>query len=848
MRKLFVIGLMLLAGNIFAQSSKLTGHVTDSSGSIMRGAQLKVFRADQVVKEAVSADDGSFEIALDPGEYKIEVSAPDFEPYVKTVNVTPDLAPLTVSMNVAQLQQTVEVTAVANQVSIEPDASLKTTILEDQFVDTLPDETDDLVNYLQQVAGARGEAGADTIFVIDGFTSGRVPPKDQIQEVRINNNPFSAEYSGVGFTRTEIVSKAGTGSFHGTTNFLFRDDVLNARNPFALSRPPYQQRNFNTSFSGPVIANKFTLNLNLRDNENQLSDTVRAILPTGQISEPVVMPNTNRAGNIRGQWALNGNNSFTFNLDYQHIHNENQGIGGFTLAERAFTRHGQNTEYQIRETAVLSKQLVHEFRFSYRRDYSRTDPAVDGFEIDVLGAFNAGSAQNKNVNDNRAVEFGDLWMYSGGRWNFKAGGQLVRRLNHNTNYNNFSGTFTFSSLAAYLAGQPETFTLNKGNPFLDDTQIELGTFFQSDWKAARNLNLSLGARYETQTNITVNNLDPRLGFAYQVSKNTVVRGGIGAFHLRLAQFIVDQLLRFDGIHQEQFYVLNPSYPDPFVSCQASSTCEPASIRMRSPELRTPYNVISDLSLEQSLPKGLGLTFSWDFSRGIHLYRSRNINAPFPVGSYIRPNPLQGNLPQIESTASSRSHNFTFGLRQTWRNKWNLAAFGTYTYGWSYNDTDGPFSQPQNSYDMRGEWGRAPLDQRNRFVTGVSFRRFWNLIVNTNVQANSNIPFNVITGFDDNHDGTVNDRPPGVTRNSGKGPDYFNVNISFQKVVSLKSEVRRPGGSGPGGPNLAFIVNLWNALNHPQYQNYSGVLTSSYFGRPNRANNPRNIELAMRFNF
>ena len=315
MRKLVTIAFVLLAGNVFSQSAKLSGHVTDSSGSIMPGARVKVYHTDQVVKEVATSATGDFEIPLEPGDYKIEITAPDFQPYVQTVSVTPDLPPLAVSMNVAQLEQTIEVTAVANQVSIEPDASLKTTILENEFVDTLPDETDDLVNYLQQVAGARGEAGADTIFVIDGFTSGRVPPKDQIQEVRINNNPFSAEYSGVGFTRTEIVSKAGTGSFPGTTNFLFRDDVLNARNPFALTRPPYQQRNFNSSFSGPVIANKFTLNLNLRDNENQLSDTVRAILPTGQISDPVVMPNTNRAGNMRGQWALSPNHSVTFNLD-----------------------------------------------------------------------------------------------------------------------------------------------------------------------------------------------------------------------------------------------------------------------------------------------------------------------------------------------------------------------------------------------------------------------------------------------------------------------------------------------------------------------------------------------------
>jgi hypothetical protein len=845
MRTLLTIALMLLAGTLIAQSVRLSGRVTDSSGSIMRDAHLKVYRADQVVKEAATSATGDFEILVEPGEYKIEFTAPDFEPHVETVNVTPDLAPLAVSMNVAQLQQTIEVTTTGNQISIKPDASLKTTIVENKFMEALPNKKEKIVKYLQQIAGSRGEAGQDTMFVIDGFTSGRVPPKDQIQEVRINNNPFSAEFSGVGFGRTEIIGKAGTGNFHGTTNFLFRDGFLNARNPFALTRPPYQQRNFNSSFSGPVIANKFTFNMNVRDNENDNSDTVRAILPTGQVSNAVVMPTVNRAGNARGQWALNPNNSITFNIDYQLIDNRNQGIGGFVLPERASTRHAQNTEYQLRETAVLSKQVVHEARFSIRRDYARTDPITDGFEIDVLDAFNAGSAQNKNVNDNRAIEFGDLLMYSGGRWSFKAGGQIVRRLNHNTNYNNFTGTFTFSSLADYVAGQPVTFTKYQGNPFLDDVQFEVASFLQSDWKATKNLNLSLGARYETQTNISVNNLDPRLGFAYQLSNTLVLRGGVGTFHQRLVQNIVDQLLRFDGKHQEQIVIRYPSYPDPFANPAANAT--PPSIRVKSPVLFTPYNLISDLSVEKTLPKGLGLTFSWDASRGVHLYRTRNINAPLP-GFLVRPNPLVGNLLQVESSASSRSNNFTVGFRQTLRNKWNLNAFGNYTLGWSSNDTDGNFNLPENNYDMRSEWGRAPQDQRHRFVAGVTFRTLWNVGVNTNVQGNSNRPYNIITGFDDNGDTTVNDRPPGVKRNSGIGPDYFNVNVSLQKVVSLKSEARQSSGKAPAGPNMAFIVNLWNALNHTQYQNYSGVMTWTFFGCPNGANAPRNIELAMRFNF
>ena len=180
----------------------------------------------------------------------------------------------------------------------------------------------------------------------------------------------------------------------------------------------------------------------------------------------------------------------------------------------------------------------------------------------------------------------------------------------------------------------------------------------------------------------------------------------------------------------------------------------------------------------------------------------------------------------------------------------MNAFANYTLGWNYNDTDGNFgfALPENNYDVHTEWGRAPQDQRHRFVTGVTFRTFWNIGVNTNVQANSNRPYNITTGFDDNGDTTVNDRPPGMKRNAGRGPGYFNVNTSLQKTIRLKAEAQRAGATASSGPNMTFIVNLWNAFNHPQYQNYSGVMTSPFFGRPNRANNPRNVELAMRFAF
>ena len=183
-----------------------------------------------------------------------------------------------------------------------------------------------------------------------------------------------------------------------------------------------------------------------------------------------------------------------------------------------------------------------------------------------------------------------------------------------------------------------------------------------------------------------------------------------------------------------------------------------------------------------------------------------------------------------------------------RNKWNLNAFGNYTLGWNSNDTDGNFSLPENNYDMRPEWGRAPSDQRHRFVTGLTFRTFWNIGANANIQANSNRPYNITTGFDDNGDTNTNDRPAGTKRNTGIGPRYFNVNLSLQKTVSLAREAGRTSAKSPSSPNMIFIVNLWNAFNHPQYQNYSGVMTSTFFGHPNRANNPRNVEIGIRLTF
>src|SRR5262249_55639699 len=153
-------------------------------------------------------------------------------------------------------------------------------------IDALPDNEDELTQYLQEIAGSRGGAGGNATFVIDGFTGGRGPPQDQIQEIRISKKPFSSAFSRAGHGRTQNITKTRTGEYHGLLSFEFRNQALNARDPFLTTKdgspaikPPSETHNYQTNFSGPIIRNKLSLNLNARHFLNENTNTIRAIIP-----------------------------------------------------------------------------------------------------------------------------------------------------------------------------------------------------------------------------------------------------------------------------------------------------------------------------------------------------------------------------------------------------------------------------------------------------------------------------------------------------------------------------------------------------------------------------------------
>src|SRR5207249_11793144 len=181
---------LLAVTTIYGQSAKIKGRVLDSSGSVMPGVQIKLYQNDKIVKEGTSTGTGEFEVAAEPGDYKLELAAPDFNTYTEMVKVTSDMGPLSITMALAQIVQDVEVTETRNEINIDPDSSLQTIVLGKDFIEALPDNEDELTQYLEGVAGCRGCAGGNSSFVIGGFKGCRVSPKDPIQVLRSRDQSF----------------------------------------------------------------------------------------------------------------------------------------------------------------------------------------------------------------------------------------------------------------------------------------------------------------------------------------------------------------------------------------------------------------------------------------------------------------------------------------------------------------------------------------------------------------------------------------------------------------------------------------------------------------------------------
>jgi hypothetical protein len=505
----------------------------------------------------------------------------------------------------------------------------------------------------------------------------------QVREVRLNNNAYSAEFPKPAKDRIEVDTKAGNDVFHGGFVFRTRNSVLDARNPFAATKPPFSRNGYEVNLSGPILKKRLYFFVDAdRENQQQVQP-ILAYLPSGLVNEPALAPFTRNLLLGRIDWQATEAHRVSAKYEFHQDEASNTGVGGFVLPEAGTTLFHHDYRIELSDQYVLSPNALNNFRLALGTNYEQVRSPTDAPSIVVPDFFQEGGAQADNFRKEQRYEFQDVLSVVKGSLALKVGAEARLHPFRSYSADNFGGTYQFASLAGYMAGQPLLFTINAGNPLIVSDQDDYAWFLQIEKQFSR-VTLFAGVRHEFQSHFDrCRNLAPRIAAAVSLdgSRQTVLRLGAGVFYDRRPPTILQQAQRFNGANTLQYIVENPSFP---VSFPFNGTAAPPStIYQIDSAMTLPRLYQASATLERSLPGGVTATADFTYQRGDHLFRTRNINTPLS-GTLIRPDPSLGNIDQIESSASSRGQILNLTLKSPPKKRYQL--FAQYSLSYLRDDT------------------------------------------------------------------------------------------------------------------------------------------------------------------
>ena len=551
----------------------IKGTVTDQLGGLVINAEITVRDARGRERTTTSNTDGNYELkALPAGNYDVRVVAAGFTVFEqKNIEVkSGKTTALDLQLAIGTLEQTVTVDN-KKGISTDSDRNADSVVLSGHDLEALPNDPDALIATLQAMSGpVQGENGAAAAVKVDGFANGQMPPKEAIREVRINNNPYSAENEYMGWNGIEIFTQPGSEKWHGNVGFNFADESLNSRNPYALKRAPFQQRAFNGTLSGPIVKKRASFNLYAGRYASDTNSVVNATIldpvtlkPT-LFNQTFVPPQLSEYVSARLDLKLNKKHTLVSSYDFGEGKQGLQGIGGFSLPSRAFSSRRQSHSIQVVETALINEKTVNETRFQFSHSISRQTASLALPALNVTDSFFGGGAQIGSAsNQQDRADLQNFTSRQAGKHFIKVGERVRYVRIRSISPGNFGGTYTFagglgpvldsndnlvpgggtvqtSSLEQYrrtllfqrqgltpaqvrsLGGGATQFSIAGGNPEARVSQVDISLYAQDEWKLRPNLTISPGLRYENQSNIRSNfNVAPRVSFAW----SPLVKGG-----------------------------------------------------------------------------------------------------------------------------------------------------------------------------------------------------------------------------------------------------------------------------------------------------------------------------------
>jgi len=789
----------------------LRGQVADPTGAVIPGATVVVLSTSgKVAGKATSDNGGVYSIQdLAPGTYSVTVVAPGFAAYRTPgiVVAAGQMKNLNPALQIQVEQQEVQVQAENTTISTSPDENANAVVIKGADLDALSDDPDELQNELQALAGPAAGPNGGEIY-IDGFTGGQLPPKSSIREIRVNQNPFSAEYDRLGYGRIEIFTKPGTDHLHGQAEARGNDSAFNSQNPILQDQtePAYDSWDLHGSVSGP-ISKVSSYNISAFGRKQQNESILEAIDPTTvttadpngtQINEAISNPTSRLDFSPRLDLQLGAANTLTLREEYNLAKSTDGGLNALSLPTQAINTNNQDNTVQLSDSLVLSKNLVDDIRFQYRR-IRDTQSAVSSLpSFGVQGSFTDGGSSSQSVEDHENnYELQNYFSGAKGAHSLNFGARLRAADDVNSSTSGSNGSYTFASLsdfvgclqnppAASCAPQQYTYT-QINNPVAQATLFDAALFYQDDWKLSPRLTFSYGVRWETQNWIhDKNDWAPRVTVAYALGNSagkqqpkTVVRAGYGWFYQRFTvangfganiPYVIQTIHQSkDRTHENALVVTDPGYFYPNTNYAPLPTSIGSGLTAPSyysiaPNFHTAIDMEGAVGIDRQLSKTMTGNVTYVFSQGIHEYFTDNVSAAalfpadaaasgtYPTGPVSAP---ATNSLEYQSGGFYKEHQLMATVRATYR---KFSLFTNYTYSNARGDTSGVGTVPSVSSYPGLDYGRTSFDVANRVMFFGNFNLPWRISFSPMAVANSGTPYNITTGTDLTGNNQFNARP------------------------------------------------------------------------------------------
>jgi hypothetical protein len=776
----------------------LNGTVTDSSGAVVLNAKVELVSQETGLRrETLTGANGNFVFPQVPiGVYTLTVAQPGF----RTVAIK-DIR-LGVGDN-RTLNVEVEVSSIATEVTVqdvlapmESTSAVVGTVIGSQHMREIPLNGRHWASLMALAPGAIntgdgsqqtirfvGRARDDNNWTFDGLdATGVKDPRqesalrliistDSIAEFRVNSTLYSAESGSGAGGQVNLVSRSGANHFRGSVFHFFRNDHLDARNPFDAAKQPFRLNQFGGNAGGPIVKNRTFFFANYEGLQQRVSQTITNDVPSAafraRATNPVIRDllakypvgtistanaDIDRVQANRSQsWQ---ENSGTFRFD--HRFNDNNTLfarynvdDGVIFAPRSVIESDRQNDnfrpsnFVLQYQRVFTPAIVNEIKAGFNRSTLRRISSGPMAESLAVAGFTTLNQNALLIENGTSYSLLDNLVVTRGRHTLKFGFEIRRAHVNVADPALDSYSVAYADRAAFLANRVNNVAITGASDVLGTRKWYYYSYVQDDFKLRPNLTLNLGLRYEYYgVNKEVNdryrvfdlnecrgfcphgtpwyfpdrnNFDPRIGIAWSKGK-TVIRTGAGFYHG--PGQIDDVNTSLDNMAERYslttLEVPNLSYPiAPFLGLARDIGVTPRSLQRDRRDL---YSIQWGLSIQRELPAGFLGQIGYVGSSGVKLFARQYINNIDPV-TRVRPLPTFGRMDEKRQDGKSNFNALQISLHR--RAARGLTWGAEYMWSHSINDGNiggGEGAQPQIAACRHCDRGNSNQDVRHTITT------------------------------------------------------------------------------------------------------------------------------------